>query len=86
MAYYFCKSISSNAKEIRAACPSSGKVMNGNDRGGRPFSLPSEASGPYFFWPLFMKGPALLGWPSKPLSIPFYEKRIRFNLLIGWGG
>jgi hypothetical protein len=43
VAYYFCKSISSNAKEIRAACPSSGKVMNGNDRGGRPFSLPSEA-------------------------------------------
>ena len=39
VAYYFCKSISSNAKEIRAACPSSGKVMNGNDRGGRPFSL-----------------------------------------------
>jgi len=37
VAYYFCQSISLNAKEIRAACPSSGKVMNGNYRGGRPF-------------------------------------------------
>jgi hypothetical protein len=39
VAYYFCQSISLNAKEIRVACPSSGKVMNGNYRGGMPFSL-----------------------------------------------